>query len=74
MEAPTSLWIRLARSGLRPTGQIICEPFQGGRQLLVFEVPERPTRRVFAEEPDRGHELAEPHSGQSRRTSSSGIR
>ena len=47
----------------RLPSQISREPLQGSRQLLVFKVPQGPTGRVIAEQPECGHQLAEPHLG-----------
>lgn len=43
--------------------QVVGESFEGGHQLLVFEVVKGPARGVFAERPKEGHQLAEAQVG-----------
>jgi len=51
------------RSGARTPRQVEGEPLQGRRELVVGEVPERPTCRVLTQNADGRQDLVESHVG-----------
>jgi hypothetical protein len=49
--------------GTVSTAQILREPLEGRRQILVLDVPERSAGVVLAQHPDRRQKLTDPHLG-----------